>query len=292
MTDKERWDSLIVLYEETCKRLYNVNLGTLGTGAKSDYPSRLKRLYSFFGDQLIKWIDNEELTIAKKNIKLLNNPSQSQLSTAFSHFYKFVTGLVNGEKRLEVTVKPIVLAQIVANSAIFADVQTVEDVIEGRKGSTNNIKKGNIYASWDHCQSRRKHSGEELGSTYHDEEFGDVKLDSNNKANYMFKSAIAEMLKSKGVKITKFTNYTVCHIWDNCAHDNKFYTSIINMVLVPHALRSLTDYNEYVKDVLRYRSLELYKSLCKPKPHRKGLRFPVDINQIKKPSGYDTIKWA
>lgn len=68
------------------------------------------------------------------------------------------------------------------------------------------------------------------------------------------------------------------HVWSD-SKNVKLYTSLANICVSPVFLAKLTDTNEVVRQMLRYRSFELYGFW----PHPSD---PV------KPDGYDDIQWA
>lgn len=154
------------------------------------------------------------------------------------------------------------LANLVAQTALFASKDIVEKIKAGeiRASANLNWERGtvNSHASWDCYSSRRGKPNEKRGDIDED----GVKIDCNNNANFAIKNAI---IKSLGLKdgrktfMTKndFKNYIACHIYPK-PYDKRYYTSIMNLVLVPAAFAGLTDHDEYVMQVIQYRAFELF----------------------------------
>ncbi|HWQ55093.1 MAG TPA: hypothetical protein VN442_15505 [Bryobacteraceae bacterium] len=44
-----------------------------------------------------------------------------------------------------------------------------------------------------------------------------------------------------------FQNCAVCHIWPNSCYDERYHTCVANLVLLPSALASLTDFDPQVR---------------------------------------------
>jgi hypothetical protein len=78
-----------------------------------------------------------------------------------------------------------------------------------------------------------------------------VRLDNNNYANQAIKVAI-------GVDRSQLIGFETCHIWPNTCYDERFHTAIANLVLLPRAIASLSDYDPEVQAALQYRAYELY----------------------------------
>lgn len=293
-----QFNVLFEAYKEHCGNLAASSLGNLGKMAAIDYPSRIKSLYSTFGQQLIQWINKGQLSTIKTQLK--NDPSSSSKLTALNNFITFIKGFENGLLRLSSTISDLSLAKLIASNVIFADKSVIEEIIKGEFGSRNNIGKGNPYASLDHCQKQRnaKLKGTVVPSPV-DPSFGPVTYDDNTYANRLFKDAIRKGLSNIGIEIINnksFKNFHVCHIWDEVAtpsgkiksvSDNRYFTSAANMVLCPSCIASITDHNDYVKSVLKYRVVELYGNLCQTGQ----LILPEPLSSIKKPKNYSKIIW-
>lgn len=78
-----------------------------------------------------------------------------------------------------------------------------------------------------------------------------VRLDNNSYANQAIKVAI-------GVDRSNLVSFETCHIWPNTCYDERFHTAIANLVLLPRAIASLSDYDPEVQAALQYRAYELY----------------------------------
>ena len=169
------------------------------------------------------------------------------------------------------------VAQLVAQTAIFPSQSVVDDVIAGKLGRKENLlsnrsyQKDNPNASWDYMSSIRGSSqkGKMVDGLYHD---------FNTRANHAIKQAILHSLNwTKKSKVKYFSGFEACHIYDKVGDPN-YYTSIMNLVLVPRAFAALTDHHDYVKEVLKYRVYELF-------------RFTAGNPAPKPPKGYREIKW-
>jgi hypothetical protein len=78
-----------------------------------------------------------------------------------------------------------------------------------------------------------------------------IRLDDNTYANNALKNALP--LGSR-----RYVNYCVCHVWQNSCYNERCYTVMANLVLIPSPLMSLTDFHKATQDALQYRSWELY----------------------------------
>lgn len=78
-----------------------------------------------------------------------------------------------------------------------------------------------------------------------------VGLDDNSYANGLIK-------RSLGFRAGQAVGYECCHIWPNSCYDTRYHTVIANLVLIPAALASLTDYDPDVQAALQFRAYELY----------------------------------
>ena len=173
--------------------------------------------------------------------------------------------------------------RLLLKADLYVSQEVIEKVKKGELGTDNNISRdkntGNPYASWDFMNHVRdtKKKGEEVTST-------DGKkciADDNTCPNHYIKQAVIESFKHKfNIPIygkDYFKDYEACHVWDK-PKDFRYYASIPNLVLLPSALAQLTDDNEKVKKMLRYRVYELFQ-------------FNPDEVKLDKPSFYDKIKW-
>ena len=78
-----------------------------------------------------------------------------------------------------------------------------------------------------------------------------VGLDDNSYANGLIK-------RSLGFRAGQAVGYECCHIWPNSCYDTRYHTVIANLVLIPAALASLTDYDPDVQAALQFLAYELY----------------------------------
>lgn len=80
-----------------------------------------------------------------------------------------------------------------------------------------------------------------------------VTLDSNNKPNYMMKS----MLRHRyGLEAEE---YHTCHIWPGSCYDIHCHTSYANLVLIPSAIASLSDFDENIMKALQSHAYKLFR---------------------------------
>ena len=153
-----------------------------------------------------------------------------------------------------------VLGRLIAQTAIWVP-----------KEMHDSCKNGNCYAA----NSNVKRGKGKIRSGF-DPRYPDVRLDSNCYP----KSQMVSALKS----VYKLTvkNYHLCHIWKDTCHDPRYHTCYANLVMLPSALASLTDYDDWVQDVLKYRAWELYgwhpeesSRPKKPKNYPKDWAYPI-----------------
>lgn len=225
---------------------------------------------------------------AEALISGLKNPAYpvSDYKSACRKLIAFICSDFDGTFRMELMYDDEQLMTLIAASAVFASPQIVEDVVRGKAGCRENIiNEGNKYASWFYCKYQRKTQSQAKGGTftYPDPNGRGLILtgryDSNTNANLAIKNAVLKVPGSflNISETSDFREYTVCHIWDGqsstgtpstgTAYDNRFYTSLTNLVLVPSALAGITDHNPVVSECLRIRSYELYS-------HIPGLQLP------------------
>lgn len=79
-----------------------------------------------------------------------------------------------------------------------------------------------------------------------------VRLDSNNYPNAQMKAAMKQYFNIVP------EGYETCHVWDRSCYDVRCHTCFANLVLLPRAVAALSDYDEHIKAVLRYRAYELF----------------------------------
>jgi len=101
-------------------------------------------------------------------------------------------------------------------------------------------------AAWFPNTRRYKAGHEERGTV-----IDGIRLDDNSYANGAIKKAL-------GCSIRQLTGFETCHIWPLTCYDTRYHTAIANLVLMPSAIASLSDYDPEVQAALQYRSYELY----------------------------------
>ncbi len=149
-------------------------------------------------------------------------------------------GYVCGEQELEKNLGEniSVIANLIAKTAVWAPVKYHLDCRDAQ---------GTCFAKYPNV--RRKKANEKRGI---DPENPQIRLDDNSYPNRQMK----EM--GKEVYHCNFKGYTVCHLWDETCYNEKYHTCFANLVLLPAALSSLTDFNQEIQSILKYRSYDLY----------------------------------
>lgn len=125
-------------------------------------------------------------------------------------------------------------AALIAQCAIWAPVEAHEACHDGH----------GTYASVPNC--RRKRHFEPRG------EVDGIIFDDNSRPNSKMKT----MAKNYYGIILK--DFTVCHVWPDTCYDVRYHTCFANLVYIPAAIHSLTDYDAHVEACLKYRAYELY----------------------------------
>lgn len=220
------------------------------------------------------WSHNFGKNYSPKTISNWKTAYKQLATSVLGIFYANVWAFSNNSAKIDET-----LCQIVAQNALFASNDIVNAVKIGKQGTPNNIGIGNQYASWDRMQTFRdmKNKGT-IVKVLAGDEYYECRADDNTYANRYIKKAVSI---SKGIKgdISKvFVGYEACHVWD-MPDDPRYYASIANIVLLPRAFGQLTDHNDSVKQLLRYRVWDLFN--FKPK----GEKIPV------KPKNYENYQW-
>lgn len=120
---------------------------------------------------------------------------------------------------------------------------------------------------------RRGKKGEKKGSI-----IDGIRIDDNTYANNAIKRAI-------GVSRDSISGFETCHIWPNTCYNNCYHTTIANLILLPRAIASLTDFDTQIENCLKYRSYELYvwcpegeKKPNKPEHYPNNWREPEEFN--------------
>lgn len=174
------------------------------------------------------------------------------------------------------------LAQFVAKTAIFATPETVEQIKAHKLGAKSNTMvaknaPANVFASWDNEMSFRDNAGvRNNGKSFRDST--GILHDDNTTANYAIKKAILAGMGISTSHTNLFKGYEACHIY-GMPNNPKYYTSIMNLVLIPSALAALSDSHDYVMDVLKYKAFELYGFV------------PSGYSNPAEPHGYNSLKW-
>lgn len=125
-------------------------------------------------------------------------------------------------------------ASLIALCAIWAPVEVHAAMHDGQ---------GN-YARVPNC--RRKRHFEPRG------EVDGIIYDDNTRPNTQMKSMAR---KYYGASLVDFT---VCHVWPDTCYDVRYHTCYANLVCIPAAIHSLTDFDPHVEACLKYRAYELY----------------------------------
>lgn len=117
----------------------------------------------------------------------------------------------------------------------------------------------------------RMRTGQKKGT-----QVGDFILDDNTSTNSRLKRAIKKYLHFAIPQ----NEYHVCHIWPSSHDDARYHSDLRNVVLLPRAIHSLSDYDAAVIALLRYRASDLFEGWP-----------PADQEKPKKPKGYDDLPW-
>lgn len=116
---------------------------------------------------------------------------------------------------------------------------------------------------------RRYKSGEERGQIVKDEQ---VLLCDNDSPTRTF-------LWANQMSHNQFAEVQFNHIYQ-ISYDPRYYTSLSNICVTPAFLSKLTDKNDRIKALLKYRSYDLY-----------GV-YPDGFPTPTKPNGYEHLVWA
>lgn len=184
-------------------------------------------------------------------------PKVSDIKSAFTKFAIFFYSYFDATADIlwATSIDDFRLAQYIAETAIFATPDTVKAVIAGTIGRKENKGKGNPYASWDNMSSIRDIKNKKQNLPLNGKL---IYRDDNTRANIAIKSAVLYGLGWSPLSdFRKFHGFEACHIYDKVS-DPRYYTSIMNLILVPRSLAALTDFNDYVKSVLKYRVFTLF----------------------------------
>lgn len=213
-----------------------------------------------------------------------NVQPQSQWKTSLCRLGEFICGFTNSNiDILSIRNFERTACELVAQSAIFCTTEVFNRVVNGRSGSLLNKKQGgNKYGSWYNCKYRRMDSGQRKGD-YID----GIRLDDNTYANKAIKYAVLEGLKKYGnihgndihIFSEHKSRFEACHIWSNTCNDERYHTSVANLVLLPREIASLTDHCDIVKNLLKYEAWTRFG-------------FKPEEEEIPEcPPNYEDIKW-
>jgi hypothetical protein len=132
----------------------------------------------------------------------------------------------------------------------------------------NACRRQHVHAAW-FPDSRRSRKGEPKRG-----KANGVRFDDNTLANLAIKVAVFGSRR-------RCRLMHVCHVWPETCYDERYHTSLANLVLLPAPLAGLSDHHKAVAACLQYRSYELFNW------YPEGLSAPV------KPVGYPSASdWA
>ncbi len=254
---------------------------------------------------LIDVIDNNDQAdpvkrLTEKMKSLLENNSNNGWTShtiddylsGFRKFVKSVLGVFYANTWVDMYNNDFFFCKLVAQNALFPDIEVVNKVKLCQLGTEECKKKGayNPYASWDymlHYRDTGLKKGTKVGDPSFQTNFPKASLykvsDDNSYANQYIKKAIQFTIEEKykiklfGEGFRKFYDYEACHVWDY-PNDRRYYASIPNLVLVPRGLAQLTDHNKAVKELLRYEVQQRFNFRPDGEP------------VVPKPAGYDKYR--
>ena len=248
-----------------------VNIGSLKKNSASSYKTRLGMVNAWNNGKSIDWV-TKAIKTAKKNrsdaileVDNLykgwssingnvshNNNTDQNCKSAYVLFAKWLIGQYQAKAWLSIDKNSdLDFCRLIAKHALFCTRDDAMLVRDGTLGCMGHQK--SVTFSWfDNKYRRISHADRKIGLKIGDV-VNNVTLDNNSKANMAIKNAIAKSLPIR-VGFPDFSDYMACHIWDGTCYDERFHTSVFNLVLVPTALAGLTDYNDAVKQMLQYES--------------------------------------
>lgn len=266
------------------------NYGHLKPGTIDNYKTWLKAIDKWNNGDPVKWIEdalmkyNDDNTIIQDIENSFNSSKpvgirKTDYLSSYKSFAKWLIGYYHANIWLSLdTQTDLNFCRLIAENALFCSYDVALEVKKGTMGGKNNISiNGNNYYSWYNCLYQRKIKGQTKGDKIQGANGKYAIADDNTMANVAIKNAVK--LSLPHLKYVDFKDYMACHIWDKTCYDNRFHTSVFNLVLVPKAIAGLTDFNDAVKEMLQYES---------------ALRFGVypKVNGIKaptKPDNYDKV---
>lgn len=140
------------------------------------------------------------------------------------------------------------LGKLIALTSIWANPKVFDSLREQKQ-----------YGFWYLNIRRSRHKGEARRQT-----INGILLDDNSKAKQAIKLAT-------GVK--EITNYNACHVYPKSCYDEKYYTCIANIVLIPVPLAGLTDHHPEIIEILKYKAFELFNWYI-GSPPLKPIKYP------------------
>ena len=220
-------------------------------------------------------------------IQKLSKKTKSNLKTGLLTLGKFVFGFNESSINLQ-SIKnfDLVACQLIAQTAIFCPEHIYEDVKNGKCGSKDNQPKGNAFGSWFNCKYRRAKNGEQR----REETTNGIILDDNTMANQAIKKAVLKGLEKYGIHKTNikiFKGFEACHIWEKTCYDERYHTSVANLVLIPREIAGLTDHCDAVKELLKYESFKRFGFL--PNVDNNGVI--IQMQQPVQPNIYNSLTW-
>lgn len=278
-------------------------LDFLSHGSQNSYLGYVKRVDRANGGMTLQWLkeaatNDDPLGDLSKKFDDFFSPKQkpskktkSNWKTGLLTLGKFVFGFNESSINLQ-SIKSIknfdlVVCQLIAQTAIFCPKHIYEDVKNGKCGSKDNqSSKGNAFGSWFNCKYRRAKNGEQRRETTND----DIILDDNTKANYAIKKAVLKGLEKYGIHKTDikiFKGFEACHIWEKTCYDERYHTSVANLVLIPREIAGLTDHCDAVKELLKYESFNRFGFL--PNVDNNGVI--IQMQQPVEPNIYKSLTW-
>jgi hypothetical protein len=262
----------------------------VSAGSKQSYISYVNSVDSANGGMTLQWLkdaatNDDPLGDLSKKFDDFFIPKQepskktkSNWKTGLLTLGKFVFGFNKSSINLQgIKNFDLVACQLIAQTAIFCPKHIYEDVKNGKCGSKDNQPKGNAFGSWFNCKYRRATNVKSRRQT-----INGIILDDNTMANQAIKKAVLKGLEKYGIHKTDikiFKGFEACHIWEKTCYDERYHTSVANLVLIPREIAGLTDHCDAVKELLKYESF-----------NRFGFK-PDEEDPPNEPKNYDDLTW-
>ena len=147
--------------------------------------------------------------------------------------------ILNAEEQLRAVLDTLPynpLPLLVARTALWAQREEHEKCKKTVNGETTYAK---------HPHVRRKQVGDQRGKN------GEEYLDDNSYPNAQMKASL-----KKRHRIPK--GYETCHIWEKTCYDSRYHTCYANLVLLPRAIAALSDHDDNIRDILKYKAFKLF----------------------------------